>query len=141
MSKSLYASHPEYVYRVRSVERITDGDTYWLYVDTGFRNTLLVHGRLNGYDTPERYRGSDFEKAEAKRAQEFVVVWFAERLNDSRVFLQSEKDPDNFGRWLVKVWAERDYLHSVVLGNALINEDLASLWPVRWKEVYDNGSA
>lgn len=33
----------QYVYKVANVHRVVDGDTYWFYLDVGFRQTGLVN--------------------------------------------------------------------------------------------------
>lgn len=134
-----------YVYRVKAVEKVTDGDTYWLHLDVGFRNTLLAHLRLNGYDTPELNRGSAYEKEQGAIATEFVADWFTSRLAQfgSRVWVRTEKDPDNFGRWLATVWSEEEGEPNSDLGHALMANSLAVESPggkVKWRDYYDTAS-
>lgn len=131
----------EYVYRIAAVEKVTDGDTYWLHLDVGFRQMQLTHLRLLNYDTPEVNRGSDFEKSEAQRATAVVHEFFAQ---PGVHWCCTAKDPDNFGRWLAEIWSEtlvqtesglhvqRMWLHDV-----LMKQELATAWPTRWREVYD----
>ena len=120
---------PDYVYRVKAIEKVTDGDTYWLHLDVGFRQSQLTHLRLNGWDCPEMNRGTTFEKAEAIRARDVAAdfLW-----DDSEIWCRTYKDPDNFGRWLCDLWTD-----FIDLGTYLSNEDLATRWPTRWRDTYD----
>lgn len=129
-----------YVYRVRTIEKVTDGDTYWLHLDVGFRQTILAHLRLNDYDTPELRRGDDYEKAQARIATDVVGDWLTRNLAepDTKVWARTEKDPDSFGRWLVILWFERgdevEWVHGV-----LLDQDLAVESPggkVKWRDVH-----
>jgi endonuclease YncB( thermonuclease family) len=126
-----------YVYRVTDVVKVTDGDTFWLRCDVGFRQTILVNLRLSGYDTPEKYRGSPFEKAEASRATVLATSWLEE--NTGRIWVRTEKDPDDFGRWLGDLWVESDTdpWPEQHLGAELRRAGLASVWPKRWREEFD----
>lgn len=129
-------------FKVVGVEKITDGDTYWLRLDVGFRQTQLTHLRLLDYDTPELFRPqSDYERGEARRAKEVVEEWFL-FINDpsTTVVVRTENDPDSFGRWLGEFTAHKEdgELHvNGHLGRHLSNLMLASEWPLRWREVFD----
>lgn len=119
-----------YVYKVVSVVKITDGDTYWLRLDVGFRQEILVDLRLLGYDCPEMNRGSLFEKAQAKKAKALAEDFF----RADGIMVRTEKDPDSFGRWLGEV---RNTTTGELLGEVLRSEGLASVWPTRWAEEFD----
>jgi endonuclease YncB( thermonuclease family) len=126
-----------YVYRVVAVEKVSDGDTYWLRLDVGFRQQILIDCRLDGYDCPEITKGSAFEKAEAKRARMYSAAWLASLpAYDDGLWIRTEKDPDSFGRWLGDLWYEGDN-GQYHLGRALAGAQLATEWPTRWHEVYD----
>lgn len=124
----------EYVYRVESVEKVTDGDTFWLHLDVGFRQTQLTHIRLAGFDCPERNSGSAYEKERARDATEMAFIV----LTGWPIWVRTEKDPDNFGRWLGHIWAER-LDGDVLLGDTLRQSNLASVWPTRWRDEFDQG--
>jgi endonuclease YncB( thermonuclease family) len=128
-----------YVYRITDVVKVTDGDTYWLQLDVGFRQTMLVNIRLSGYDTPERNRGTPFEKGEAVRAAVTAGQFFAPV--EGTLWVRTEKDPDNFGRWLGDVWVESDgdRWPERHLGAELRSRGLASVWPTRWRDEFDKG--
>lgn len=134
-----FKSHPvymtqEYVYRIKEIVKVTDGDTYWFQVDVGFRQTILINVRLSGYDTPERYRGSDFEKLMAVSATDEAIAFFD---NDEALWVQTEKDPDSFGRWIGTIWRENLSGDKTYLGEVLQAKNLASTWPTRWREAFD----
>ncbi|NUR79086.1 MAG: hypothetical protein HOQ21_01375, partial [Dermatophilaceae bacterium] len=114
-----------YVYQVDSVAKVTDGDTYWMYLSIGFRETILVNVRLAGFDCPERNSGSDREKAAAKDATDLAAMWLAE----GPVWVRTEKDPDSFGRWLGYVWRDTTDGGREFLGDVLRDQGLASVWP------------
>jgi endonuclease YncB( thermonuclease family) len=125
-----------YVYPITEIVRVTDGDTYWLRVDVGFRELILIAVRLSGYDCPERYSGSTYEKQRAivatRVAGEFLTGEWSGAL-----WVRTEKDPDSFGRWLGEIWRETDDGERVLLGEVLRGQQLASVWPTRWREEFD----
>ncbi len=120
------------MYPVTEIVKITDGDTYWLRVDVGFRQSMLVHTRLNEWDTPEIYRGSSYERERGKVARDFAEHWMRSSFDD--LHIQTYKDPDSFGRWLADVFIPS----GASLGKVLGELDLATQWPTRWRDVYDN---
>jgi endonuclease YncB( thermonuclease family) len=127
----------QYVYRVTEVVKVTDGDTYWLRLDVGFRQEILIDCRLDGWDAPEMTKGSDYEKQQAKIARQVASDWLTAALKVG-LWIRTEKDPDDFGRWLGDLWTETsDGLVADHLGMALASQKLASAWPTRWHEVYD----
>lgn len=132
----------QYVYRVTEVVKVTDGDTYWLRVDVGFRANHLINVRLLGYDCPERTRGSAREKAEAVRARSVATDFLEPAVARPRasLWVRTEADPDSFGRWLGDVWLESDgdQWPEKHLGAALRDQKLASVWPTRWRDEFDN---
>lgn len=125
-----------YEFPVNTIEKITDGDTYWLHLDVGFRQSMLAHLRLNEWDTPELRRGSDYEKEQAKRAKKLVEGFMWNHLESEGLWVRTYKDPDSFGRWLADVWGY-DSRGKVDLGQYLADMNLATPWPTRWREEYD----
>lgn len=123
----------QYIYRVTEVVKVTDGDTYWFRLDVGFRGTLLVNIRLSGWDCPERHKGSAFERAQAAVATEAAQRYLEA---PGGLWVQTQPDPDDFGRWLGDVWNES----GTHLGDYLAALELATPWPTRWHEVYDKPS-
>lgn len=128
-----------YLYRVAEVVKVTDGDTYWLRLDIGFRQTLLVNLRLLGYDCPERTRGSTREKMQAVRATDAARTFLSPDDPDATMWVRTEKDPDDFGRWLGDIWLESDgdRWPERHLGAELRSQELASIWPTRWRDEFD----
>lgn len=79
-----------------TLDRVIDGDSMRIIVDTGFYHTANVHVRLLGVDTPER--GRDPEKW--RTAMQFAEKWFA----DAGKFSFECHGPDKYGgRWLGKI--------------------------------------
>jgi endonuclease YncB( thermonuclease family) len=129
----------QYLYEVVEVVKMTDGDTYWLRLrhDPGFRQTtlILIDCRLDGWDCPETNKGSAFERSQAKVARTFAANWLTAALLKG-LWIRTEEDPDDFGRWLGDLWTEADGVEDH-LGATLAAARLASAWPTRWREVYD----
>jgi micrococcal nuclease len=132
-----------YVYRVANVVRVVDGDTYDLALDVGFRVLMTLRIRLLGYDCPESRKGSAFERGAASSAKAEAAAWFASvdlAPAGGVLWVRTEKDPDDFGRWLGEVWMEDDRGgRPTLLGNWLRSLSLASVWPKRWREEFDPG--
>lgn len=120
-----------YVYRVKDVLSVIDGDTYYLRLDMGFHIAATVSVRLLGYDTPELRSGTTYEKERGKEARALAQKWLDEEVLAGRVYVKTEKD-DSFGRWLGIVFSGDGRL----LGDALRAEGLASVWPERWREEF-----
>lgn len=131
----------QWVSEVVGVEKVTDGDTFWLRLDVGFRQQQLTEVRLLGFDTPELYRPkSDLERDKAREAKGTVETWFDDLLplDSVSVWVRTEKDPDSFGRWLGEVFALNAEGEQVShLGEFLVSLDLASRWPTRWRDQFD----
>lgn len=127
----------QYVYKVSNVRRVVDGDTYWLDLDVGFRQTGLVNIRLSGYDCPERAKGSAHEREQAKYATGYADAWLL--ATPGVLWVRTEPDPDDFGRWLGEIWAEDEGGTKRLLGEYLRSLGLASIWPQRWRDEFDTG--
>lgn len=74
------------------LDRVIDGDSMRLIVDTGFHHSANIHIRLLGVDTPER--GRDPEKWRLSR--EFAESWFS----DAAKFTFECVGQEKYGRWL-----------------------------------------
>jgi endonuclease YncB( thermonuclease family) len=118
----------QYVYRVAEIVKVTDGDTYWLRLDVGFRQEILIDCRLDGWDAPKMTKGSDYEKQQAKIARQVACDWLTAALKVG-LWIRTEKDPDSFGRWLGELWTETSGTVTDHLGMALASQKLASAWP------------
>lgn len=126
-----------YIYPVDQVVKVTDGDTFWLRLDVGFRELLLVDIRLSGYDCPELNSGSLNERAQGKRARDVTTLFLGGLAWPGRLWVRTEHDPDSFGRWLGDVWVETPDEQQTHLGDVLRQRDLASVWPTRWRDEFD----
>jgi endonuclease YncB( thermonuclease family) len=132
----------DYTYPVISVDRIIDADTFWLTLegDVGFHTLVrfVQEFRLDGWDCPEKHKGSRFERAQALLAQSMTTAFFQDNLA-SGIWVRSRKHPDDFGRYLGAVYTGRsaDDLSGTPLGAFLASKELATPWPTRWYEVYD----
>ena len=72
--------------------RVIDGDSLVLDIDTGFNHAATIHVRLLGVDTPERSNPEGWRKA-----REYVENWLAEAGELSFMCV----GPDKYGsRWL-----------------------------------------
>lgn len=139
------SSHPDFdwIFSVAGVDRISDGDTYWLWIDTGFRRVSLENFRLMGYDTPELFSSiaSDFEKDRAREAKARVITWFREHMADGNsMWLRSYKDADKYGRWLADIWVGSPSQVIEDLGASLEDLGLAVVSPdgkTKWRHVYE----
>jgi endonuclease YncB( thermonuclease family) len=138
-----------WIYRIRTVVEVKDGDTFILVVekeepyDFGFHVKINPEARINcrllGWDTPEKNKGSAFERGKAREAEQQAAAYF-DAVSD-RLWVRTEKDPadiyDDFGRWLGDIWTEDDAGNVLHLGQYLANLKLATPWPIRWRDQYD----
>jgi len=89
-----------YEYRIKSVDRIVDGDTIDVTIDLGFDILHKTRVRLYGINTPEK-RTRDLEEkkrgyAASERLTELVMSSF---LEDHSLVLQT-KEKGKYGRYL-----------------------------------------
>jgi endonuclease YncB( thermonuclease family) len=123
-----------YRYRVQAVQRVVDGDTYWLCLDLGLRMAATVPVRLLGFDCPESRGPGKGERAAAASAVTAARAWLEARAG--RLSARTEKDPDSFGRWLAEVVDD----DGARLGDFLAEQELAARWPTRWREQFPNAA-
>lgn len=106
---------------------ITDGDTFYLVADTGFRGRQYIEARLKGVDTAEIHGVShDSDEYElGMRQKEFVRDWFwvagVDHEGSWPLKIRSAKELGSFNRWLVDVERKCD-------GRSLA-ESILELWP------------
>ena len=89
-----------YEYRIKSVDRIVDGDTIDVTIDLGFDILHKTRVRLYGINTPEK-RTRDLEEkkrgyAASERLTELILSCF---LEDHYLVLQT-KEKGKYGRYL-----------------------------------------
>lgn len=90
------------------VERVVDGDTLDVRLDTGFHTEHVERLRLLGVDAPEMHGES---KAAGEAAREYVVRWLAAAKRAGYqgwpLYVSTHKT-DDFGRYLANVWRRGD---------------------------------
>lgn len=125
-----------YIYRVNRVVHLVDGDTLHAELDLGFRLTATLPIRLFPWDTPELHaaKASPYEKRQAAKARSLTEAW-VERNANEHMWVETQKDPESFGRWLGDLYVESAEL--ATLGEALYAAGLATHWPTRWYEQHD----
>ena len=105
------ADKDPYVYRIRSVHKVVDGDTIDADIDLGFDISLTKRIRLAGIDTPESRTTDAYEK---KLGLE-VKDWLKHRLEGAKDILIKTELPDStekYGR---------------IIGHLYINGEVTSI--------------
>jgi micrococcal nuclease len=100
-----------YIYRVKSVNKVVDGDTIDVDIDLGFDVSLAKRVRLAGVDTPESRTKDEYEKKLGLEAKE----WLKHHLEGAKDILIKTELPDStekYGR---------------ILGWLYVNNELISL--------------
>ena len=100
-----------YIYRIKSIGRVVDGDTIDADIDLGFDISLTKRIRLAGIDTPESRTKDLAEKALGLDAKN----WLKQKLHDAYDIIIRTKLPDStekYGR---------------IIGNLYINGEDESL--------------
>ena len=100
-----------YIYRVKSVNKVVDGDTIDVDIDLGFDVSLAKRVRLAGVDTPESRTKDEYEKKLGLEAKE----WLKHHLEGVKDILIKTELPDStekYGR---------------ILGWLYVNNELVSL--------------
>ena len=92
-----------YSYRVKSIKKIIDGDTFDCILDLGFDVLLEARVRMMGIDTPESRTRDLTEKKFGLLAKEYLT----EKLATEDIIVTTEVDNEKgkFGRILGWVWA------------------------------------
>jgi micrococcal nuclease len=102
-SATAVISTPEpYVYRLKAVAKVVDGDTVDLDLDLGFSITLRQRVRLYGIDAPELRSKDPAEKAKGLESQAFVAQWFEQ---PGPVLVRTSKE-EKYGRMLADCYRE-----------------------------------
>jgi micrococcal nuclease len=92
-----------YIYRVKQVLKVVDGDTIDADVDLGFDISLTKRVRLSGIDTPESRTTDKREKALGLESKD----WLKNRLEFAKDILIKTQLPDStekYGRILGKLF-------------------------------------
>ena len=117
-----------YIYRIKSILKVVDGDTIDASIDLGFDISLEKRIRLAGIDTPESRTKDIEEKKLGLEAKE----WLKERLNFARDIIIRTELPDStekYGRIIGHLYINGE---EVSLNNQMIAEGYA------WE--YDGGT-
>ena len=113
------ADNPQpYSYRVKSIVKIIDGDTFDCIMDLGFDVLLEARVRMMGIDTPESRTRDLEEKKFGLLAKEYLM----EKLDGEELIVTTEVDNEKgkFGRILGWVWAD-----GVNINNQMIIDHMA----------------
>ena len=110
-----------YIYRVKKVLKVVDGDTIDADIDLGFDISLTKRVRLSGVDTPESRTTDLKEKALGLEVKE----WLKKRLEGAKDILIKTQLPDStekYGRILGKLYINNE---ETSLNEQMIDEGYA----------------
>lgn len=107
-----------YSYRVKSIKKVIDGDTFDCIMDLGFDVLLEARVRMMGMDTPESRTRDLEEKKFGLLAKEYLTM----KLEAEDIIVRTEVDNEKgkFGRILGWVWA-----NGVNINQQMIDENMA----------------
>ena len=107
-----------YSYRVKSIKKVIDGDTFDCILDLGFDVLLEARVRMMGIDTPESRTRDLVEKKFGLLAKEYLIM----KLEAEDIIVTTEVDNEKgkFGRILGWVWA-----NGVNINQQMIDENIA----------------
>lgn len=93
-----------YIYKVKGIKKIVDGDTVDLIVDIGYHIFVVNRYRVDGYDTPEHWRPvTEAERVAAIKCTEYI----SKLLNDNLDILWIESlGLEKWGRWRGRIFIE-----------------------------------
>jgi len=100
-----------YIYRIRSIAKVVDGDTIDADIDLGFNISLSKRIRLAGIDTPESRTKDEYEKKLGLESKE----WLKKKVEGAKNILIKTELPDStekYGR---------------IIGHLFINNEVTSL--------------
>jgi micrococcal nuclease len=122
------ADKDPYIYRIRSVHKVVDGDTIDADIDLGFDISLTKRIRLAGIDTPESRTTDAYEKKLGIESKE----WLKKRCENAKDILIKTELPDStekYGRIIGHLFINGE---ETSLNNQMIEEGYA------WE--YDGGT-
>jgi micrococcal nuclease len=117
-----------YIYRIRLVHKVVDGDTIDADIDLGFDISLTKRIRLAGIDTPESRTADPYEKKLGLQAKE----WLKHKLENAKDIIIKTELPDStekYGRIIGHLYINGE---EVSVNNQMIAEGHA------WN--YDGGT-
>jgi len=80
-----------YIYRIRSIAKVVDGDTIDANIDLGFDISLSKRIRLAGIDTPESRTKDEYEKKLGLESKE----WLKKHLEGAKDIIVKTELPDS----------------------------------------------
>ena len=110
-----------YVYRIKSITKVVDGDTIDANIDLGFDISLTKRIRLAGIDSPESRTTNLKEKALGLETKE----WLKKTLEDAKDILIKTEKPDStekYGRIIGHLFINGQ---DTSLNNQMIDEGYA----------------
>lgn len=117
-----------YIYRIKEIHKIVDGDTIDASIDLGFDISLEKRIRLAGVDTPESRTTDANEKKLGLESKE----WLKKRVEGAKDIIIRTELPDStekYGRIIGHLFINGE---EISLNNQMITEGFA--WP------YDGGT-
>ena len=117
-----------YIYRIKQITKVVDGDTIDADIDLGFDISLTKRIRLAGIDTPESRTTDAFEKKLGLEVKE----WLKHRLEFAKDILIKTELPDStekYGRIIGHLFINGE---EISINNQMIDEGYA------WE--YDGGT-
>ena len=100
-----------YEYKVKSVERVIDGDTVDVILDLGFGLFKKERVRVAGIDTPEKRTRDKREKKLGYDATHYAELWFGAEYD---IVVKTEKD-GKYGRMLGWFWrGDQCFNHKII---------------------------
>jgi micrococcal nuclease len=114
-----------YIYRIRSIHKVIDGDTIDADIDLGFDISLTKRIRLAGVDTPESRTADANEKKYGLESKE----WLKKRCENAKDILIKTELPDStekYGRIIGHLYINGE---ETSLNNQMIAEGYA--WPYK----------
>ena len=110
-----------YIYRIRTISKVVDGDTIDANIDLGFDISLTKRIRLAGIDSPESRTTNLKEKALGLETKE----WLKKTLEDAKDILIKTEKPDStekYGRIIGHLFINGQ---ETSLNNQMIDEGYA----------------
>jgi micrococcal nuclease len=115
------ADRDPYIYRIKEIHKIVDGDTIDASIDLGFDISLEKRIRLAGVDTPESRTTDLKEKAMGLESKE----WLKKKLEGAKDIIIKTELPDStekYGRIIGHLFINRQ---ETSLNNQMIDEGYA----------------
>jgi len=87
-----------YIYRVRKILKVIDGDTVDIVIDLGFNINMKIRIRLIGYDAPEIYEAiTEKEKVAGIKCREYLKKLLEKYKNN--LYVKTTKQTSTYSRY------------------------------------------